>query len=54
MESLDPFNVVHSQYKLLSERLDSTSSAKEVGILFKRLVNLIAVMEFLISLNNVT
>jgi len=49
---MNPFDLVYEQYRRLKKQLYSTSDPQEKNILFKRLVNLLAVMEFLISLNN--
>jgi len=48
---LSPFDLAFEQYQLLKNRLSSTGDPQEKNVLFKRLVNLLAVMEFLISLN---
>lgn len=50
-KKLSPFDMAHEQYLLLKERLSSTGDPQEKNVIFKRLVNLLAVMEFLISLN---
>lgn len=48
---LNPFDLAHEQYQLLMTKLTATKDVKEKNKLFKRLTNLLAVMEFLISLN---
>jgi hypothetical protein len=48
---LNPFDVAYDQYKMLKEKLGSTRDVQEKNVLFKRLTNLLAVMEFLVSLN---
>jgi len=48
---LSPFDLAFEQYQLLKKRLSSTGDTQEKNVLFKRLVNLLAVMEFLVSLN---
>lgn len=53
MKKLNPFDLAYEQYLLLKEKLSSTGDAQEKNLLFKRLVNLLAVMEFLVSLNKV-
>ena len=50
-KTLKPFELAHEQYKILSSRLKSTRDVQEKNVLFKRLTNLLAVMEFLIALN---
>jgi len=51
LKKLNPFDLAYEQYQLLKEKLISTGDPQEKNVLFKRLVNLLAVMEFLISLN---
>jgi hypothetical protein len=51
LKKLNPFDVAHEQYQVLKEKLRVTRDPQEKNQLFKRLVNLLAVMEFLISLN---
>ena len=48
---MNPFDLAFEQYQTLKARLSSTGDPQEKNVLFKRLVNLLAVMEFLISLN---
>ena len=54
MVKVDSLNLVCNQYQVLSEKLSTARNTSEVRVLLKRLVNLIAVMEFLISLNKAT
>lgn len=51
MKKINPFNLVYDQYKFLKSKLNLTRDLQEKNILFKRLANLLAVMEFLISSN---
>jgi len=51
VKKVHPFDLAYEQYQLLSQKLSSTGDPREKNRLFKRLVNLLAVMEFLISLN---
>ena len=53
MKKMNPFDLAHEQYQILKTKLSSTGDPQEKNVLFKRLVNLLAVMEFLISLNKV-
>lgn len=48
---LNPFDLAYDQYKTLKEKLSSTRDVQEKNVLFRRLTNLLAVMEFLVSLN---
>ena len=52
MKKMNPFDLAYEQYQRLKEKLSSTSDPLEKNVLYKRLVNLLGVMEFLISLNN--
>lgn len=51
MKKLNPFDLAFEQYQILKDKLGTTRDPEEKNVLFKRLVNLLAVMEFLISLN---
>lgn len=49
MKTVRPFDVTFEQYNRLKEQLKNTADVKEKNKLFRRLVNLLAVMEFLIT-----
>jgi hypothetical protein len=51
VKKANPFDLVSEQYQALKAKLRSTCDPQEKNVLFKRLANLLAVMEFLISLN---
>ena len=51
LKKMNPFDLAFEQYQLLKAKLSSTGDPQEKNVLFKRLVNLLAVMEFLVSLN---
>ena len=51
MKKINPLDVVQEQYQRLKEKLRSTHDAREKNVLFKRLINLAGVMQFLISIN---
>lgn len=51
MKKAKPFDLAYEQYRLLKEKLKATRDPQEKNILFRRLTNLLAVMEFLVSLN---
>lgn len=53
MRKVNPFDMAYEQYQLLNAKLRLTGDPKEKNRLFRRLVNLLAVMEFLVSLNKV-
>jgi len=54
LKKIKPFDLAYEQYQLLKEKIKSTGDAQEKNILFKRLTNLLAVMEFLVSMNKTT
>jgi hypothetical protein len=54
MDKINPFILINQQYNILKYKLRSTVDPQKRKVLSKRLVNLLAVMEFLISLNNST
>jgi len=54
LKKMKPFDLAYEQYQLLKEKLSSTRDPQEKNILFRRLTNLLAVMEFLVSLNKTT
>lgn len=51
MKTLNPLDLVNEQYQLLMTKLNATRDVQEKNKLFRRLTNLLAVMQFLISLN---
>lgn len=51
MQQVYPLDLVQEQIQRLRDKLKSTASVQEKNILFKRLVNLVGVMEFLIAMN---
>jgi hypothetical protein len=51
MKKINPLDVVQEQCKHLKEKLRSTHDIREKNVLFKRLINLAGVMQFLISIN---
>jgi len=53
MKKINPIEVVQEQYQLLKEKLLTTQDIREKNILFKRLFNLLAVLQFLISTNKI-
>lgn len=51
-KKVNPLEVVREQYQQLKGKLESTRDIQEKNILFRRLANLLAVMQFLISTHN--
>ena len=54
MKNINPLEVVQEQYQQLKEKLKSARDIREKNVLFRRLVNLVGVMQFLISINKNT
>ena len=54
MKKINPLEVVQEQYQILKKKLKSTRDVREKNILFRRLINLAGVMQFLISINKNT
>ncbi len=50
MKKINPLEVVQEQYQNLKEILRSTNDIREKNVLFKRLINLAGVIQFLISI----
>jgi len=48
---INPFDVVNEQFHNLREKFKSSRDAEEKKVLLRRLINLVGVMEFLISIN---
>jgi hypothetical protein len=51
MKKINPLEVVQEQYQRLKEKFRSTHDVQEKKVLFKRLINLAGVMQFLISIS---
>ena len=51
IKNINPFELVQEQFQQLKEKLKSTDDSKERIILLRRLVNLVGVIEFLITIN---
>ena len=51
LKKVKPIDLAFEQYEMLKKKLSLTGDVREKNILFKRLSNLLAVMEFLISIN---
>jgi ubiquinone biosynthesis protein Coq4 len=54
MNKINPLEVVQEQYHYLKEKLRSTHDVREMKVIVKRLINLLGVMEFLISVSKNT
>ena len=51
MQKINPLDVVQEQYQHLKYKLRPTPDVRGKNILFRRLINLAGVMQFLISVN---
>jgi hypothetical protein len=51
IKKINPFDLVSEQYQNLKEKLMSARDDKEKKVIFRRLINLLGVMQFLISIN---
>ncbi len=51
IKNINPLELVNEQYLQLKEKLRSARDSKEKKVIFRRLVNLLGVMQFLISMN---
>ncbi len=51
IKKINPLDLVHEQFQNLKEKFKSTPDAGEKKVLFRRLINLLGVMQFLISIN---
>jgi hypothetical protein len=54
MKNISPLEVVQEQYLHLKNKLRSTEDVQERKIILKRIVNLVGVMQFLISVSKNT
>ena len=53
-KKINPLEIVKEHYQNLKEKLRSTHDIREKNVLFKRLINLAGVIQFLISINKNT
>jgi hypothetical protein len=51
IKKINPLDLLNDQYQNLKEKLRSARDDKEKKVIFRRLVNLLGVMQFLISIN---
>ena len=49
MKRINSFDVAHEQYQRLTEKSKTTTDAQEKGLILRRRINLLSVMEFLNS-----
>jgi hypothetical protein len=51
VKKINPIEIVQEHYQNLKEKLRSTHDVREKNVLFKRLINLAGVIQFLISIS---
>jgi len=51
IKKINPLDLVQEQYQQLKEKLRSSRDVHEKQVIFRRLVNLLGVMQFLISIS---
>lgn len=49
--TVSPLDLVQEQIQVLKNKLKTTGNIQEKNVLFRRLVNLVGVMEFLLTMN---
>ena len=49
MKKINPFEVAYEQYRSLAEKTQSTMDIQEKNLMFRRRINLLAVMQFLLA-----
>jgi hypothetical protein len=54
MKKINPLEIVREHYQNLKEKFRSTHDVREKKVLFKRLINLAGVIQFLISISKNT
>ena len=49
VKKINPFETAYEQYRRLTDKAQSTADIKEKNLIFRRRINLLGVMEFLLS-----
>jgi hypothetical protein len=49
VKKINPFDTAYEQYRRLAEKAESTSDVQEKNLIFRRRINLLGVMGFLLS-----
>ena len=49
MNKINPFDTAYEQYKILTEKAQLTSDMQEKNMMFRRRINLLSVMQFLLA-----
>ena len=51
IKKINPLDLVYEQFQQLKEKLKTTGDAGERKILLKRLINIVGVIQFLLTIN---
>lgn len=49
VKKISPFDTAYEQYRIVTEQASSTNDIQEKNLMFRRRINLLSVMEFLIT-----
>ena len=49
MKKINPFEIAYDQYRSLTEKTRSTTDVQEKNLIFRRRINLLGVMQFLLT-----
>jgi hypothetical protein len=49
VKKINPFDTAYDQYRRLAQKAESTSDIQEKNLIFRRRINLLGVMQFLLS-----
>jgi hypothetical protein len=53
-KKINPFETAYDQYRSLAEKAESTIDIKEKNLIFRRRINLLGVMQFLLAEPNLS
>ena len=53
-KKINPFETAYDQYRRLTEKAESTIDIKEKNLIFRRRINLLGVMQFLLAEPNLS
>jgi hypothetical protein len=48
-KKINPFETAYDQYRILTEKAQSTIDIREINLIFRRRINLLGVMQFLLA-----
>jgi hypothetical protein len=49
VKKINPFETAYEQYRRLAEKAQSTNDVQEKNLIFRRRINLLSVMQFLLT-----